>query len=198
MSDKHPAEVLANDVRHLLGNQSFTADKACNMLRRIPALEAERDALRDALSFVERWANHHATKPRVTPQEALSVIQHHPGIAAITKSYADGKVPQTPDPFAERDKLRAEVESLTAWRENMAAILGVPGAKDCTAPAAALELLTEVEALRADAERLDYIAGNARCDPKMDGHHVWWPTSFQHRLAGPNLRTAIDAARGAT
>ena len=48
--------------------------------------------------------------------------------------------------------------------------------------------------LRKDAERLDYIAGNARCDPKMDGQHVWWPTSFNHRLTGPTLRDAIDAA----
>ena len=48
--------------------------------------------------------------------------------------------------------------------------------------------------LHKDAERLDYIAGNARCDPKMDGQHVWWPTSFNHRLTGPTLRDAIDAA----
>lgn len=53
----------------------------------------------------------------------------------------------------------------------------------------------DVEALKVDAERLDYIASNARCDPKMDGQHVWWPTSFNHRLIGPNLRAAIDAAR---
>ena len=50
----------------------------------------------------------------------------------------------------------------------------------------------EYEALRKDAERLDYIASNARCDPKMDGMHVWWPTSFEHRLLGGNLREAID------
>lgn len=49
----------------------------------------------------------------------------------------------------------------------------------------------------ADAERLDYITSNARCDPKMDGQHVWWPTSFNHRLTGPTLRDAIDAARKA-
>lgn len=58
-----------------------------------------------------------------------------------------------------------------------------------------LERLTrELEESRKDQARLDYIAGNARCDPKMDGQHVWWPTSFNHRLLGPNLRAAIDAA----
>lgn len=37
------------------------------------------------------------------------------------------------------------------------------------------------------------IERNARCDPKMDGQHVWWPTNFSHRLIGPTLRDAIDA-----
>ena len=45
-----------------------------------------------------------------------------------------------------------------------------------------------------DTERLNYIERNARCDPKIDGQHVWWPTSFNHRLIGPTLRDAIDAA----
>lgn len=45
-----------------------------------------------------------------------------------------------------------------------------------------------------DSERLDYIQHNARCDPKMDGQHVWWPTNFNHRLIGPTLRDAIDNA----
>lgn len=48
-----------------------------------------------------------------------------------------------------------------------------------------------------DAARLDFIEKRARCDPKMDGQHVWWPTSFNHRLAGPTLRDAIDAAMAA-
>jgi len=55
-------------------------------------------------------------------------------------------------------------------------------------------LQAEVERLRKDAARLDHIEGNARCDPKMDGQSVWWPTSFNHRLTGPTLRAAIDAA----
>ena len=56
-------------------------------------------------------------------------------------------------------------------------------------------LEAEVALLRVDAERLDYIQRNARCDPKMDGQHVWWPTTFNHRLTGSTLRAAIDAAR---
>ena len=45
-----------------------------------------------------------------------------------------------------------------------------------------------------DAERLDFIEKSARCDPKMDGQHVWWPTTFKHALKGPTLRAAIDDA----
>ena len=55
-------------------------------------------------------------------------------------------------------------------------------------------LITLVVERARDADRLDYISSNARCDPKMDGQHVWWPTSFNHRLTGPTLRDAIDAA----
>jgi len=47
-----------------------------------------------------------------------------------------------------------------------------------------------------DAGRLDYIQKNARCDPRMDGNHVWWPTSFNKTLKGPTIRAAIDAAKG--
>lgn len=45
-----------------------------------------------------------------------------------------------------------------------------------------------------DAQRLDFIEKSARCDPKMDGQHVWWPTSLNKALKGPTLRDAIDAA----
>lgn len=70
--------------------------------------ELERD-----LQFVERWANHHGVKPCVTPAEALSMIQHYPAITAITGSYSDGKRPETPNPYAELDRLRAE--SVIEW-----------------------------------------------------------------------------------
>jgi hypothetical protein len=50
--------------------------------------------------------------------------------------------------------------------------------------------------VRKDAERLDFLQGVARCDPKMDGNHVWWPLSWNtcQQIKGPNLREAIDAA----
>lgn len=67
----------------------------------LEALQAENAALKEDLQFVERWANHHGTKSNVTAQEALSCIQHYPSIAAITKSYKDGVIPETRNPYAE-------------------------------------------------------------------------------------------------
>jgi len=54
-------------------------------------------------------------------------------------------------------------------------------------------LLDQLWQAKKDTERLDHIASNTRCDPKLDGQHVWWPTSFNARLIGPTLRDAIDA-----
>jgi hypothetical protein len=90
-----------------------------NQLREYAAgLVAKRDAeiaeLTDVMAFIERWANHHAPKPHMDAEQALSVIQHHPSIKAITKQYSDGKVPETHDPYAEIGALKAEVERLTA------------------------------------------------------------------------------------
>lgn len=45
-----------------------------------------------------------------------------------------------------------------------------------------------------DAERLDWIQANCRCDPMMDGQHKWWPTNFNKCLTGPSIREAIDKA----
>lgn len=56
------------------------------------------------------------------------------------------------------------------------------------------ELVKALEEARKDAERLDYIQKNARNDPKMDGNHVWWPTTFNKALKGPTIRAAIDVA----
>lgn len=57
-------------------------------------------------------------------------------------------------------------------------------------------LKAERDATMKDAERLDYLQKHARCDPKMDGNHVWWPTTFNQaqNLRGETLREAIDAA----
>lgn len=68
------------------------------------------EQLQDDLRFIERWANHHAHKPGVTAVQALSVIQHYPAIAAITRGYADGQVPASFDPFAEIARLQAELQ----------------------------------------------------------------------------------------
>lgn len=76
-------------------------------------------AAQEALKFVERWANHHGVKPTCTAEAALSIIQHYPPILAITRSYADGKVPETRNPWAElkeaqeaRERAEARVKSL--------------------------------------------------------------------------------------
>lgn len=79
---------------------------------------ARLDELREALQFVERWAVHHGTKPHMTPAEALSCIQHYPAIKSITASYADGKAPDTPNPFAQRDTLAGEVDRLQHMLSN--------------------------------------------------------------------------------
>jgi cell fate (sporulation/competence/biofilm development) regulator YlbF (YheA/YmcA/DUF963 family) len=73
-------------------------------------LKAEIKRLKEDLQTVERWANHHGAKPNMTAQEALSCIQHYPPIRAITLSYADGKVPETPNPWAEVERLRVTLE----------------------------------------------------------------------------------------
>jgi hypothetical protein len=83
------------------------------------------------------------------------------------------------------DKFRGESAEL---RERLASALRLLDAE--TQIEAELNLLK----LKEDAERLDYIQSNARCDPKIDGNHVWWPTSFNHRMAGATLRKAIDKA----
>ena len=92
----------------------LTVKVAADELRRLSAVEAERDELREHLQFVERWAVHHGTKPHMTAEQALSVIQHYPPISDITKSYSNGKTPDAPNPWAERDRLAAECEALRA------------------------------------------------------------------------------------
>jgi hypothetical protein len=71
-------------------------------------LAAENKVLWDDLVFVERWVNHHGTKSCHSAESILGVIQHYPTIRAITKSYKDGVVPSTPDPYAERDAAQAD------------------------------------------------------------------------------------------
>ena len=75
---------------------------------------------------------------------------------------------------------------------NFKEVFESPKVKELTAQLAALEL--EVARLRKDAERLNFIQSNCRCDPMMDGQHKWWPTNFNKCLNGPSIRAAIDAA----
>lgn len=81
--------------------------EAANELRRLAAVEQELAEAKDLLQFVERWANHHGAKPCITAESALSCIQHHPGIVAITKGYVDGVLPATPNPWQELEALKA-------------------------------------------------------------------------------------------
>lgn len=88
----------------------------------LAALTAEREKNAEAtetLQFVERWANHHGQKECISPAEALSCIQHYPPILAITRGYADGKIPETPNPWAlleaEREKNAKLLSEATSY-----------------------------------------------------------------------------------
>lgn len=82
-------------------------DEIENLSAQLDAARIYIKELEDALAFVERWANHHGAKSFISANEALSVIQHYPPIVAITKSYTDGKVPETFDPYARIRELEA-------------------------------------------------------------------------------------------
>lgn len=84
-------------------------ETTCDQLRKQLA------AAQENLKFVERWAVHHGSKPCIGPGDALAAIQHYPPIKAITKSYKDGVVPNTFDPWAEIDRLQAELTGHLAW-----------------------------------------------------------------------------------
>lgn len=95
------------------------------------------------------------------------------------------------DAASEIERLRAENESLAS---NLRGKHATTGATYAHLIAERDRLRDENAKLRVDAERLDWIQKNARCDPKMDGHHVWWPTSFNKTVKGSTIRAAIDAA----
>lgn len=88
-----------------------TRAKAAKMLRAQHARIAE---LEDDLQFVERWAVHHGSKPSISAEEALSCIQHYPAIHEITKSYKDGKRPDTFNPYARIAELESQLEAIGA------------------------------------------------------------------------------------
>lgn len=89
--------------------ETFIND-AERIVQTLASKDAEIAGLKEDLQFVERQANHHGQKPHVTANEALSCIQHYPAILAITRSYVDGKVPKTYNPYAEIARLREALE----------------------------------------------------------------------------------------
>ena len=64
--------------------------------------------------------------------------------------------------------------------------------KDCKAAAEEITALrAELEKCRKDAELMNYVCSVTRCDPKMDGNHVFWGLGGRP-LKGGNLRQAIE------
>jgi hypothetical protein len=107
-----------DELRQSAADDEETITAAANELRR---LRAELAEAKETLQFVERWANHHGAKPTCSAEAALSCIQHYPPIVAITRSYTDGKVPDTPNPWAEVAALRADAERYRWLRTTCAA-----------------------------------------------------------------------------
>ncbi|EPD35937.1 hypothetical protein HMPREF9701_04970 [Delftia acidovorans CCUG 274B] len=101
-----------SDVERLASNLEHEWTTVADMLQAAATLRqqhAEIKAMRETLEFVERWAVHHASKPHMTAELALGSIQHHPEIRAITERYADGKRPDTFDPYARIAELEAQL-----------------------------------------------------------------------------------------
>ena len=97
----------------------------------VARLTAERDALKDHLIFVERWAVHHALKPTITPEEALACIAHYPPIREITKAYTDGVFSNLPNPYAENALLHERhVFSIKILKEQQSALEAARAERD--------------------------------------------------------------------
>lgn len=92
----------------------------------IDRLTAELDEVKDDLRSIERYAVHYASKNLYRPQEILEIIQHHPAITEITKSYADGVVPKTKNIWEELASVKADrdaaVADVASLRERMLAL----------------------------------------------------------------------------
>lgn len=94
-----------------------------NCARVLRSMATEIASLRDDMNWIERCANHHGQKADVTAAKALSFIQHYPPIRAITKSYADGVVPDTRNPYAEIEDMRARKDAAYLERNQVVAAL---------------------------------------------------------------------------
>jgi hypothetical protein len=73
-------------------------------------LKRQIEELQADLQFIERVAVHNGTKPHMTAAMTLSTIQHYPAITQITKGYANGKVPETVNPWEQIEALQADAE----------------------------------------------------------------------------------------
>lgn len=70
-------------LRSLLDDDQLPEENILEAAMRIIAEQQE------TINFIERWAVYHANKPINSPDSILNVIQNHPAIKEITKSYKD-------------------------------------------------------------------------------------------------------------
>jgi hypothetical protein len=98
-------------------------DVISRLYDKIDEQQARIAELEDDLQFVERWAVHHGSKPSISAEEALSCIQHYPAIHEITKSYKDGKRPDTFNPYARIAELEKICDEQQAGAEHLRAQL---------------------------------------------------------------------------
>ena len=106
-------------------------------------------------------------------------------IFALEQAVSNGRQPC----ITEVESALGEVAALRADLDRAIVNFGDAAATVC-------DMRAQLAEAQKDAGRLDYIQKNARCDPQMDGNHVWWPTSLNKTLRGPTIRAAIDAAKG--
>lgn len=156
------------------------------------ASPAERDRLARFYAIAHQQGMEHLAS------EAIDTVARHGGSVEIEAAIR--ALPSQQDHSADANKM-VDRHTLQAEGKHPA-----PCARFCEANAFRIEerqqarliaeLEAQVRALSRDAERMDYLQRHARSDPKMDGNHVWWPTSFNQaqNLKGPTLREAIDAA----
>ena len=168
------------------------------------ALHKAKAALSLALSDVD-WRKDSLTQPVIhkaynCAHEALAMptADHLPDAGEmVVDHFPDAtKMIETAVPVGEQEVFEREMMDKYGWQRNDFKLddFGYADGQTDTAWMAwqARAALSAGDAV--DAQRLDFIEKSARCDPKMDGQHVWWPTSLNKALKGPTLRAAIDAA----
>ena len=153
------------------------------------ALHKAKAALSLALSDVD-WRKDSLTQPVIhkayncahealalptadhLPDAGKMVVDHFPDATKMIEAAAPVGEREAFEEWAKDNAIRTDLGAWEAWQARAALSAG--------------------DAV--DAQRLDFIEKSARCDPKMDGQHVWWPTSLNKAIKGPTLRAAIDAA----